>query len=320
MADHEKIHEWYKANGRHNLPWRNTDDPYKIWVSEIMLQQTRVETVLERFYFPFLEAFPTLQALADAPQEAVMKRWEGLGYYNRAANLHKAAKLAAPTLPESEEELEKLPGIGKSTAHAVAAFAWHLPLPILDANVKRVLCRFFALRETKEKVLWEKAWALLDRERPYDYNQAMMDLGAMVCTPKNPLCEACPLAAGCRGKERPETYPEKRKKKPVPIRERVILVSRDAEGRLRLFQRTERFLHGLWSFPQLLPGDLLPAGAEKLGEITHVYSHFRLEASVFLAPASPAPEEQWFLPEELENLPLSKADHLALALLFPAKS
>ena len=185
---HRKLHAWYEAHGRHDLPWRTTADPYAIYISEIMLQQTQVKTVLERFYFPFLKRFPTLQSLADAPQADVMKHWEGLGYYRRAANLHKAAKQAAPSMPDSVEGLLSLSGIGQNTAHAVAAFAYKLPVPVLEANVKRVVARIFALETPTPNQWWDAAWALLNTDNPFDYNQAMMDLGSAICTPKARAC------------------------------------------------------------------------------------------------------------------------------------
>ena len=181
---HETLLKWYENHGRHALPWRRTRDPYRIWISEIMLQQTQVRTVLERFYFPFLERFPTLQSLAAAPLDDVLKQWEGLGYYTRAKNLHKAAQMCAPFLPETAEGLQSLPGVGKSTAHAVAAFAYGIPVPILDANVKRILFRYHARRSAGEKELWELAEKLFDPHHPFEFNQAMMDIGATLCLPK----------------------------------------------------------------------------------------------------------------------------------------
>ena len=193
MSIQKAIFEWYHINGRHDLPWRQTEDAYKIYLSEIMLQQTQVKTVLERFYFPFLKRFPTLESVAKAPLDDVLKAWEGLGYYTRAKNLHHTAMTCEKALPSSPEELGGLKGIGKSTAHAICAFAYKQALPILDANVKRVLCRFYGLECKDEKVLWQKAWELLDTKHPYEYNQAMMDIGSMVCTPKEPQCDRCPL-------------------------------------------------------------------------------------------------------------------------------
>lgn len=311
---HKQLLTWYLANGRHDLPWRNTDDPYRIWVSEIMLQQTQVKTVLERFYFPFLEAFPTLQDLADADLDEVLKRWEGLGYYTRARNLHKAARLSAPALPQSVHKLKSLPGIGESTAHAIAAFAYHTPVPIMDANVKRILYRLFGLKKSTQKQLWEHAYRLFDQERPYDYNQAMMDLGSLLCRSNTTSCEVCPFAAICLGREDPLAYPEKKKKKKVPVRHRKIIVHRH-HGRYAMRQRTSRFLHGLWGFTEIdedAPIDSL----RQIGEITQQYSHFRLDAKVYLHDAD-VPGHQWFTLDEITSLALSGADHKVLDLLRP---
>ncbi len=276
-----------------------------------MLQQTQVKTVLERFYFPFLEAFPTLQKLADAELDDVLKRWEGLGYYTRARNLHKAARLAAPEMPQTVAELQALPGIGRSTAHAVAAFAYHTPVPIMDANVKRILCRFFGIAEATEKRLWEHAYALFDTERPFDYNQAMMDLGASLCSPRDPDCVTCPFAAHCRGRHDPLAYPRKAAKKPVPVRRRIIVVHRH-KGHYALRQRDGRFLHGLWGFAEYEAADT--AGMHALGNITQKYSHFTLEGEVYLAERY-AEGFEWFPPKALEGLALSGADHKVLRLL-----
>jgi A/G-specific adenine glycosylase len=310
---HDRLNIWYQKHGRHALPWRNTTDAYPIWVSEIMLQQTQVKTVLERFYFPFLKAFPTLSDLAAADLDDVLKQWEGLGYYTRARNLHKAAKLAAPTLPVTVCELVTLPGIGQSTAHAIAAFAYHTPVPIMDANVKRILFRFFGLRKATDKLLWEKAHALFDTERPFDYNQAMMDLGATVCLVKNPLCEMCPFENMCQGKDAPEQYPTKVKKKPIPTRHKHIIIYRH-RNRYALWQRQGHFLHGLWGFKEL---DETPAcmNVESLGSISHQYSHFKLNAEVYLCHAAPDEACDWFTREEINALALSGADHKAVHLL-----
>ena len=240
----EAIYTWYQKNGRHDLPWRQTNDAYKIYLSEIMLQQTQVKTVLERFYFPFLERFPTLQSVTVAPEDDVLKMWEGLGYYTRARNLRHTAITCNGVLPQRPEELGGLKGIGKSTAHAICAFAYHQALPILDANVKRVLCRYFALSVKDEKILWEKAWQLLNTKHPYEHNQAMMDMGSSLCTPKNPHCDECPIRLSCKGKKTPENYPLSIKKAKVPTKKRFALVI-EKEGKLGLIQRKEKLLHGL---------------------------------------------------------------------------
>lgn len=219
---HARLHRWYKKHGRLSLPWRNTRDPYHIYLSEIMLQQTQVATVLERYYHPFLKRFPTLKSLAAAPLKDVLKAWEGLGYYTRAGNLHKAALLSCKNFPKDVEGLIALPGIGKNTAHAIAAFAYHQPVPVMEANVKRVLCRVFALKTPDDKILWEKADELLDRKNPFDYNQAMMDIGSYVCTKRAPKCSECPLNKLCLGQTNPLLYPEPKQKKKVPLRKKKL--------------------------------------------------------------------------------------------------
>lgn len=309
---HADLLRWYETHGRHELPWRNTDDPYKIWVSEIMLQQTQVKTVLERFYFPFLERFPTLASLAAAPLDDVLKQWEGLGYYTRAKNLHRAAQISAPFLPDSVEGLAALPGIGKSTAHAVASFAYGTPVPILDANVKRILYRYYGRRNADEKALWRLAERLFDREHPFEFNQAMMDIGATLCLPRSAACDRCPLRPGCKGAvSDPLRYPAPKTRKSVPVRKRHIIVYSHS-GRYGLKQREGRFLHGLWSFHEQTEA---PQGHTKvLGEIVQVYSHFRLEAKVWILSEHREGLE-YFTKHEIENLALSGADHKILALI-----
>lgn len=163
---HRQILEWYHQNGRKALPWRNTGNPYHIYVSEVMLQQTQVKTVLERYYFPFIKRFPTLKALGNAPLDDVLKMWEGLGYYTRAKHLHQTARQISK-MPETIEALMKLPGIGKNTAHAIAAFAFKQPVPVMEANVKRILCRIHKLKTPSEKQLWEHAYALIDKKKSF---------------------------------------------------------------------------------------------------------------------------------------------------------
>jgi A/G-specific adenine glycosylase len=303
---------WYEHNGRHDLPWRNTDDPYAIYLSEIMLQQTQVKTVLERFYFPFLERFPTLRDVADAELDDVLKLWEGLGYYTRAKNLHHAARQCGGILPTNAHDLIQLSGVGRSTAHAIAAFAYRESLPILDANVKRILHRYFALPERNEKRLWEYAYLLFDPAHPYEYNQAMMDLGSLVCVSKNPLCDTCPLEANCQGKTSPHTFPEAKIKKAKPVRRRSILIHR-RNGRYALIQRTSRFLHGLWGFFET---DEALSDRNFLGHITQHYSHFTLEADVYLSGDKTELEGyEWFGLDEFSALSMSRADQKAVTLL-----
>ncbi|MDP3464332.1 MAG: A/G-specific adenine glycosylase [Sulfuricurvum sp.] len=311
FSPQQSLFRWYETNGRHDLPWRMTNDPYPIYISEVMLQQTQVKTVLERFYFPFLEKFPTLSALAEADVDDVLKMWEGLGYYTRARNLHAASRLCSGELPKSASELMKLPGIGQSTAHAVAAFAYREALPIMDANVKRILHRYFAFEERNDKKLWEYAYTLFDPAHPFEYNQAMMDVGATICYPKKPLCGLCPFEDTCQGKSSPLTYPSPKIKKIKPIRVRNIIVYQK-ENTYALIQRQTRFLSGLWGFYE--SEELPDTRLKVLGEVTQHYSHFTLQADVFLCDESSLPEGyEWFSLEEMTTLSLSRADHKVIA-------
>lgn len=309
---HARLHRWYQAHGRHDLPWRTTQDPYRIYVSEIMLQQTQVKTVLERFYHPFLKKFPTLSALAKAREQEVLKAWEGLGYYTRARNLHKAAQATAPRLPRTVEALQALPGIGKNTACAVAAFAYHAPVPVMEANVKRILHRFFAAEKLSEATLWEHAFALLDTHNPFDYNQAMMDIGAMVCTAKAPKCTACPLRTECKGKHAPEHYPAPKTAKAKPVRRYYVLVHTNPRGELYLEKRETRLLHGTYRFPQT---EQAPKSSKKLGQVIHHYSHFTFEGEVRRITTAPKGTGMWYGAKALRALPLSTLEKKVLALL-----
>ena len=312
---HQKIHNWYKEHGRTDLPWRNTDDPYPIWLSEVMLQQTQVKTVLERYYFPFLEKFPTLEALGSAPLDEVLKMWEGLGYYNRAKNLHKTAQIltqaqgTAPALPSKIEELIKLPGIGQNTAHAVAAFAFRQSVPVMEANVRRILCRIHAMEDANDKTLWQIAYEMVDRNNPFAYNQAMMDIGATLCTPKAPQCETCPFESICQGKDAPERYPTK-KRRTVPIREQHIMLNL-YNNKLALTKRQGKFLHGLWGFPAT---EVPLCAAEYIGEVTHAYTHFKLTCKVYLYDALEKTEDHYFTPQQIRQLAVSKVDEKILNL------
>ncbi|TET88998.1 MAG: A/G-specific adenine glycosylase [Sulfurovum sp.] len=307
---HQKIQDWYQNHGRLDLPWRMATDPYHIYLSEVMLQQTQVKTVLDRYYFPFLEKFPTLKALGEAPLDDVLKMWEGLGYYNRAKNLHKTATLVGE-LPNDINELIKLPGIGKNTAHAVATFAFNQPVPIMEANVKRILCRLHKLKIPNDKQLWDIAYGVVDKENPFDYNQAMMDIGATICLPKNPKCELCPLNDICKGQKEPTLYPTK-KKRVVPTREQNILIN-VYDDTLLLTQRQGKFLHGLWGFESV---DVPVCAAEYIGEVTHAYTHFKLICKVYVYYENSPEQMDYFNEEEIQKLAISKVDEKIVKLFL----
>lgn len=209
---HKKVLNWYETYGRHELPWRNTEDIYHIYLSEIMLQQTQVNRVRDEYYPQFLEKFPTLEALANAPLDEVLASWSGLGYYSRARNLHTTAKIASKGFPNSQKELEKLPGIGQYTASAICSFGYQQNVPVVDTNIARVLKRFFALLYPTNELIWEKAKDFLNHKDSRHHNLALMDLGSLVCLPKNPKCTLCPLEKDCLGKEEAELFTQTKKK------------------------------------------------------------------------------------------------------------
>jgi len=297
------------------LPWRNTTDAYHIYLSEIMLQQTQVKTVLERFYFQFLNTFPSLQSLSNAHEDEVLKAWEGLGYYARARNLYKTAQIVQNQLPNSVEELNALPGIGPSTANAIACFAFGEAVPILDANVKRILYRFYKIKVANDKELWQLSYRLFkpNQLHAYEYNQALMDLGSTVCTTKSPKCDSCPLDLECKGKQTPHLYPTKKTKKKKEIRERYLVIYKN-KGAYALFQNKQNLLKGLWSFKQyelLEQKELM----QYIGEIKHEYSHISLRAKVYVHEVEKNQFENWFSIKQISDIALSKVDHKALCLV-----
>ena len=306
---------WYEKHGRHDLPWRTTDNPYHIYLSEIMLQQTQVKTVLERFYFQFLDKFPTLESLASASEDEVLKAWEGLGYYTRARNIHKSAQLLKTHLPQNVEELQALPGIGPSTANAVACFAFGIQVPILDGNVKRVLYRFYKVKAASASELWLLSNKLFNQNKnfAYEHNQALMDIGSSICTRSKPKCEICPLNDKCLGQNSPLEYPTKKVKKQKEIRERSLVIY-TSKNEVALFQNESNLLKGLWSFAQYAD-ELDENKYNYKGSIKHEYSHISLRARVYTKEVDKNLFENWFDEESLLNIALSKADHKALELM-----
>ena len=311
--------DWQRSDGRHDLPWQRTRDPYRIWVSEIMLQQTQVQTVLG-YYTRFLGRFPDVAALAQAPLDEVLRHWSGLGYYSRARNLHACAQAVIArhggAFPNDPALLEALPGIGRSTAAAIAAFAWGRRVPILDGNVKRVLCRVFAVEGFPgEPAVEQRLWAIAERELPQEgdgrieaWTQGLMDLGATVCVRTRPRCASCPVAARCeaRAQGREDALPTARPARIVPVRRAELMLLRSG-GAVLLERRAPSGLWGgLWSLPELAaPERDAPARADTgpaavaawvaarygpladrpqvHGEIRHAFTHFRLHARVWEA-------------------------------------
>ena len=297
----QKLLTWYDDNGRHDLPWHHDRNPYRVWVSEIMLQQTQVTTVIP-YFEAFMQRFPDMEALATAPVDDVLSHWSGLGYYARARNLQKAAQQVVEKhdgqFPRDLEQLQALPGIGRSTAAAILAQAYQQRAAILDGNVKRVLARYHAIAGWPGKTsvlnqLWERAEEHTPDERIRDYTQAIMDLGAMVCTRSRPACESCPLQTGCEAYAKGETslYPGSKPKKAKPEKTTWMVILEDKEGRILLERRPPSGIWGgLWSLPELDPAyspEELPDACEQAfgfncgePELTsgfrHTFSHYHL--------------------------------------------
>lgn len=318
---------WFDEH-RRALPWRNPAvraDPYRVWVSEVMLQQTRVDAVVG-YFARWLRRFPDLPSLADASEQEVLRQWEGLGYYRRARNLHAAARAVvanhAGELPRSPEALQRLPGVGRYTARAVAALAYGRPLVAVDGNVRRVVARLHGLSRAPTDLGAEALLEPLVRgPRAAGVGEALIELGALVCSPRSPGCPACPLRPGCAAAAtgRPDAFPAPNPRRRPPEVRRVALVAADA-GAVWLARRPEHgLLGGLWGFPQVAAA---PPGAARLEEVRHAYSHFRLRLTPALvspealrraAPDAgpPEPVERGSLP----SLPLSVVDRRVLAAL-----
>jgi A/G-specific adenine glycosylase len=338
---------WFRRNAR-RMDWRETEDPYRIWVSEVMLQQTRVETV-NPYYRRFLSSFPTMKSLAGAPLDRVLKAWEGMGYYSRARNLHKAARILLDErgghLPSSVGELMTLPGVGKSTAGAIAAIAFRRDVPILDSNVKRVMARLHAVREdlrspAVERSLWEYSRRAILPGKGRETALALMDLGSTVCAPRNPRCPACPLSPWCEARRLglQDTIPRKQAKRSLPHRDVVVAVIGNREGKILIDRRPDHgLLGGLWEFPggKREPGETL-AGAlareireemgvrievlGKIGTIRHVYSHFRMTLHAYRCRKAggsvrSAREWRWAAPKELAELAFPRSDRKLLEII-----
>lgn len=285
---------WFERQGR-DLPWRRDRHPYRVWVSEVMLQQTRVDTV-EDYFERFLERFPTVEALAAAPLEDVLKAWQGLGYYRRARMMHRAAGILVAEhhgrLPEAPSKLRRLPGFGPYTASAVAAFAFGRPVIAVDANVRRVGARFFGREHPEDGAIGAgfSAW-LADVADPAALTEGLIELGALVCTPRAPACTACPLRSACLAAATgsPEDFGRKPARHRPPTRRRYARIHIDDEGVWLMRRPLAGLLGGMWGFPQ---SDAAPAGAEILGSVAHAYSHFRLELVLTRVPGPPTGSER----------------------------
>jgi A/G-specific adenine glycosylase len=334
---------WYDRDKR-DLPWRGIEDPYKTWVSEIMLQQTQVATVID-YYHRWLERFPTVESLAASDQEQVLELWAGLGYYRRARFLHESAQMLVEDyngeLPETFERLQELKGVGPYTAGAIASIAFGQPVPVVDGNVERVLSRLQVIEgdpksTANQKVYWAMAEELVDPKRPGDFNQAMMELGATLCTPSSPSCMLCPVREHCHGFRlgSPEDFPDvasRSRQKPVDVA--TCIVWRETDGvreYLTLRRPTDGLLGGLWEFPSVQTDDAEAddpiraylneldltsvSDAEQLGRLVHHFSHIRMTITAESRRVRPEAAiesgerpHRWVDEAALADLPMSAA-------------
>jgi A/G-specific adenine glycosylase len=345
----DRLIRWHKRHGRHDLPWQNTAAPYRVWLSEIMLQQTQVATVIP-YYLRFLERFPQLADLAAAPVEDVMALWSGLGYYARARNLHAAARVVMAQhggkFPRDPAVIAQLPGIGRSTANSIATFCFGAHAPILDGNVKRVLCRAYGIEGfpgsgAVEKRLWSLAEELMPSRNSAIFNQAQMDLGAMVCTRTKPRCDGCPLSDVCiaHATGRTAELPQAKPRREVPLRHATLLVLLDGDRVLLETRPPTGIWGGLQSLPELpegadaqewternfacrviavacprsgVPGTqsgAAPARCVPLGTFVHAFSHFRLRIMPLRMRVEPVPharegDQQWLALDALPSAAL----------------
>lgn len=344
----KQLIKWYLKNHR-DLPWRRSNDPYHIWVSEVMLQQTQVNTVLS-YYRQFIKTFPNLKKLARADLQDVLKVWEGMGYYARARNLHRAAKAVAKNysgkLPNTWEAFHSLPGVGDYIAAAVLSIAFDQPYPVVDGNVKRVLARLYKIgapvnHSSSYPVFKDAAGKLLDSKKAGTFNQAMMELGALICKPKNPLCGACPLDSLCLAFKTHHIaeFPKRKKAKVRPQYHIAVGVVFKSDRVLITRRKAEGLLGGLWEFPggKIKPGESAQAACIReikeevnlkvrieshLTRVKHAYTHFGIIMDVFCCryvsgrvKLNGPSAHRWIRIEEYKNYPFPKANHKFIPLL-----
>jgi A/G-specific adenine glycosylase len=342
--------DWFDKNKR-DMPWRQTSDPYKIWISEIMLQQTQVNTVIP-YYERFLDRFPDVEQLADASQQTVLKMWEGLGYYSRARNMHKAAQEVvadfSSVFPDSYDELLQLKGIGPYTAAAVSSIAFQRQQAVVDGNVIRVLSRYYGIKDDVRRSKVKSniqiiADSLIPRDRPGDFNQAVMELGATICTPKNPVCDSCPLSIDCVAYKtaKTEIIPYKSPRKKIPHHHIGVGLIKDNNAKLLIALRPDdAMLGGLWEFPggkkekgeninktveRELNEELgvTVAVGDKFMDLKHAYSHFKITLHAYwctIESGTPRPKSstklKWVTLEEIDEYPFPKANKVLIEKLL----
>ncbi|GAB4264621.1 MAG: A/G-specific adenine glycosylase [Methylomicrobium sp.] len=345
MTPHDfqsRLLAWFDRHGRKDLPWQNPTTPYRVWISEVMLQQTQVATVIP-YFNAFVARFPDIDTLASAPIDDVLQHWAGLGYYARARNLHDSARIIAArgTFPDNFDELVDLPGIGRSTAGAILSIAFKKSHPILDGNVKRVLARFAGIEgwpgstQTSKK-LWDLSATYTPEQRPADYTQAIMDLGATVCTRSKPNCTICPVASACVAHIEGKTHrlPSTKPTRKQPIKQVYFLCAQDTEHRILLQQRPASGIWGgLWSFPEFESIESAKAwctlrNLDTLAELTlerqrHTFSHYHLDYTpLYVLVDNPTNfvmednRELWYKPEQFLSLALAAPIKRLLQTLY----
>ena len=326
---------WYKQNGRQHLPWKKAGEPYFVWLSEIMLQQTQVNTVIP-YFNKFISALPTINALATTEQDNVLSLWSGLGYYSRARNLHKAAQIITTEhngfLPNNCSDLIKLPGIGKSTAHAILSLAYNQPKPILDGNVKRVLSRYAGIdgpvnqSKTIER-LWQQAESLMPKVQCNDYSQAMMDIGSLICKRREPVCHQCPIAESCYANKHgaQNELPSPKPKRVLASKDcKLFLIIKDNNKVLLQRRPSKGVWGGLWTLPGSneslfcpLPFRLPSVRLSHFTSFKHTFTHFHLNIDAYLLSDNDISNLTITSPDTLGYIPIKKA--LALGLPKPTR-
>lgn len=320
----ESLLTWFDIHGRKNLPWQHPIDPYRIWISEIMLQQTQVVTVIP-YFNKFMEHFPNISALANASLDEVLSLWSGLGYYRRAKFLHQTAQIIHQEykqFPSDETALMNLPGIGKTTAHAILSMAFFQQMPILDGNVKRILSRILMLNHQNDKVYWEHANQLMKTDRPRDYTQAIMDLGATCCTRSKPNCDHCPITHLCESYQHDviASYPPKKVKKIIPKIDRYFFILSHRKKIYLEQQPDQGIWSNLWSLPFkdreenlddmiITTFNLKQTTYQEGIKLTHKFTHFHLNIQTILIDVTetlPELNGTWYVKEEALRLGLPK--------------
>ncbi len=300
--------EWYTIYGRHTLPWRNTTDIYHIYLSEIMLQQTQVNRVKNEYYPQFLAKFPTLESLSLAKEEDVLASWSGLGYYSRARNLHKTAKLTNRQFPKEYKELLQLPGIGQYTASAICSFGYNQNIAVVDTNIARVIKRLFALKEPKNSIIWDKATELVNSKNPRSHNLALMDLGSMVCLPKNPKCTTCPILKYCQGSKNPEIYTQSKKKEYEKMELFYAVLIRN--NHIALTSSTGSMYKNMLQLPTVDPIE-----EQFIAKFKHAYTKYRLTVNLYRVEKV-IDDIIWIDLDKLDQSPISSLTKKALTLII----